>query len=86
MFSNLTWKNFFLLQDMVGKGGGAGTPPAPPLLSLRPCTETLWIFIERAKNICFSNAQARNFSSPASAATGALFFLALTMHLKFVSD
>ena len=61
LFSNLTWKNFFLLQDMVGKGGGAGAPPAPPLLSLRPCTETLWIFIERAKNICFSNAQARNF-------------------------
>ena len=71
---------------MVGKGGGAGAPPAPPLLSLRPCTETLWIFIERAKNIFFQMPRQEIFSSPAGAATGALFFLALTMHLKFVSD
>ena len=30
MFSDLTWKNFFLLQEMVGgEGGGAGARGKP---------------------------------------------------------
>ena len=80
-------EKLFFAPGHGGEGWGELVPPLPlPSFLYDPVLRLYGYSLKGQKTFVFQMPRQEIFSSPASAVTGALFFLALTMHLKFVSD